>query len=711
MLLAWNIHASRNGREVTLGPGHFGLEHCCTAQATLTMPTVPEIWEVINEENWTSATSSPKAPKQLEMTDPVPATGEVEWGVEEYADPTLSMTPHKKKGCCLPGHRMDDQEMLEHLWWVLWCCCMGFGVSRQSAPLGVTFNCLCANSSCQTTPLRDQQGNCCGTFTELCCCSCICRGPPMPGDPRCVCCTVDLCGLVGSTAREGPTEGKKLGRLAAIDESFSQACIPCWCCCCGSRLAMPNNCIDTYIKFLWCEYFFHTGIPSVEAGLCPGSGGSLERSLIPESFIRKGPSCSQASAHPLCGTTRFAPVVAASGLRRVEVNVMLGQVRAAQQRGQREAAKRKEFLGGLINQDPSVAPAGTVGTLDCLYKAYDSASAPQAPPRRPTEGEKLQQAALEAEHAKKVEEAMQRRAEEDPLAGPPRSPRSGVQGATEDLPKEPIEVFEQKKRQKLRKKLDPTAEDPNSLLEWLEGQSLTSHSTATTASSQRTRFTDLSMTSLASSICSHPGTLVHESYRPHKRAYAVNINDWKPVNQHEAGVSDHAPQEQFGTASAGVRNISKKMYEKVLRPEQHAFISRFLSEAPVEQREQFTGLVRSLEYLRLQKHREDTSTSNLHMDLHENARLWRPPKQKPMFDRSEINISRVPLGTMVQQKVITTEAPLEPPGPPRDLPPPSPSVSGLGSLPLTRVATPLATRQLPTPEIDAHNDANSACWL
>lgn len=32
-----------------------------------------------------------------------------------------------------------------------------------------------------------------------------------------------------------------------------------------------------------------------------------------------------------------------------------------------------------------------------------------------------------------------------------------------------------------------------------------------------------------------------ESYRPHKRAYAVNINDWKPVNQHEAGVSDRQP--------------------------------------------------------------------------------------------------------------------------------------------------------------------------
>ena len=45
----------------------------------------------------------------------------------------------------------------------------------------------------------------------------------------------------------------------------------------------------------------------------------------------------------------------------------------------------------------------------------------------------------------------------------------------------------------------------------------------------------------------------------------------------------------------------------------------------------------------------------------ENARLWMPPKQRrhvsatpktlparPMFDRSEINISRVPLGTIVQ---------------------------------------------------------------
>lgn len=63
---------------------------------------------------------------------------------------------------------------------------------------------------------------------------------------------------------------------------------------------------------------------------------------------------------------------------------------------------------------------------------------------------------------------MQRLAEEDPLLGPPRSP--GRASATcAEVPKQPIEVFEQKKRKKLRSKADPTAEDPNSLLEWLEG--------------------------------------------------------------------------------------------------------------------------------------------------------------------------------------------------------------------------------------------------
>eukprot|EP00438_Fugacium_kawagutii_P004502 Skav200101 [mRNA] locus=scaffold694:572082:586783:- [translate_table: standard] len=197
------------------------------------------------------------------------------------------------------------------------------------------------------------------------------------------------------------------------------------------------------------------------------------------------------------------------------------------------------------------------------------------------------------------------------------------------------------------------------------------------------------MTSLASSVCSHPGTLVHdswqdmdetgcckESYRPHKRAYAVNINDWKPVNQHEAGAAlgamkDGIPsigwpdaermhtsfQDQFGAPVLG-QNITKKMYEKVVPR------LRFLEQAPPEQREQFTGLVRDPG--------PRSSELGRRLCFFENARLWRPPRQRPMFDKSEINISRVPLGTLVQQKVRTCEVPV-PPAP--YIPPPSPSVS------------------------------------
>eukprot|EP00434_Breviolum_minutum_P043023 symbB.v1.2.038323.t1/scaffold5929.1/size22372/3 len=287
------------GREVKLTPGHFGLENCCGEENTITLPTVPEIWEVINEDTFTT---SPKVPGQQTMestqgggahstlatlesvhNDPgarMINPEEMPWAtVGEFAGgfgipvQGAGMAPTRslelvKQDWCIPGHRMDDTEMLEKLWWISWCCCMGVGVSRYSAPLGVTFNCLCANSSCQTTKLREQQGSCCGTFTELCCCSCMCRGPPMYGDPRCVCCCIDLCGLVGSTAREDLGPDQKKSRLGAIDESLSRAWVPCWCCCCGNRVAVPNNCIDTYIKCLWCEYYFSTGLPSVEAGIC-----------------------------------------------------------------------------------------------------------------------------------------------------------------------------------------------------------------------------------------------------------------------------------------------------------------------------------------------------------------------------------------------------------------------------------------------------------
>ncbi|CAE8662764.1 unnamed protein product [Polarella glacialis] len=129
------------------------------------------------------------------------------------------------------------------------------------------------------------------------------------------------------------------------------------------------------------------------------------------------------------------------------------------------------------------------------------------------------------------------------------------------------------------------------------------------------------------------------------------------------------------------------MYADVLQGPQHEFVNRFLETAPCEQREQFSGMVRSLHNLRRAKARQGTVTHEA-FDLQENARLW------PVFETSECNLSRVPLGSMTQS--LKT---LPPPSPLLHLtnlphPPPSPTVSGLGSLPLTRLSTPLMVTDL-----------------
>eukprot|EP00931_Biecheleriopsis_adriatica_P100524 TRINITY_DN75814_c0_g1_i1.p1 TRINITY_DN75814_c0_g1~~TRINITY_DN75814_c0_g1_i1.p1 ORF type:complete len:454 (+),score=89.85 TRINITY_DN75814_c0_g1_i1:63-1364(+) len=411
------------------------------------------------------------------------------------------------------------------------------------------------------------------------------------------------------------------------------------------------------------------------------------------------------------------PVSGASPPVRLPPGAMAAQARAAKNAAG-EAGKRKEFLAGFINEDLSKLTSwhGTrpaheqkrfLRSVDALYKAFDSASGggeqvPKAP--KPTEAERAAaiQAAQEAAVASAA--AMQRAAEEDPLNGPPRSPRALAPSASEPcmVPEKPIEVFEQRKRA-ARKQRDPTAENPNSLLEWLDGQSVTTQTTASTATTRRTRFSDLTMTSLGgSSICSEPGTMHQMQFRNHKRAYAANKNNWTAMNQHEAGfLKDGVPniswpdseryqtsfKDQFGSPQLG-RHVTKKMYEHILKPEQHEFVNRFLETAQPEQREQFTGMVRSLECLRRSDARAKTSMNTQDYDLQENARLWRPPKQQPVFETSEVNLSRVPLGSMQQ-----TTKKVRPPASPQtnQMPPapPSPSVSGLGSLPLTRLSTPL----------------------
>merc|ERR1712107_235103 len=131
-----------------------------------------------------------------------------------------------------------------------------------------------------------------------------------------------------------------------------------------------------------------------------------------------------------------------------------------------------------------------------------------------------------------------------------------------------------------------------------------------------------------------------------KRALACNRNKWKAENPHSAGgMKDGIPnigfpdcerfttqfKEAFGDAklSAGVH---PKMYHSVLQDNSHPFVAKFLETATPDHKEQFAGMVRSLEYLRKFKDRERTSVEKQAMDLQENRRLFRPSRQRPVFD-------------------------------------------------------------------------------
>merc|ERR1712205_65617 len=100
------------------------------------------------------------------------------------------------------------------------------------------------------------------------------------------------------------------------------------------------------------------------------------------------------------------------------------------------------------------------------------------------------------------------------------------------------------------------------------------------------------------------------------------------------------------------------------------------------------GMVRSLQYLRNAREREKVSVQKEEMNVHENSRLFKPSRQKPWFDTSEVNKSQIPLGTLTQNAMKEEKFTLPPPPPPRPPPPPSPSVSNLGSMPLSRLSTP-----------------------
>jgi len=268
----------------------------------------------------------------------------------------------------------------------------------------------------------------------------------------------------------------------------------------------------------------------------------------------------------------------------------------------------------------------------------------------------------------------------------------------------PIDIFAETKKMELRRKQNPD-EDPNTLLNWLDGQSMTSGSTAQTASTQMTRFSQLTATSSGSTcseFCDAP-TTNQSHFRYHKRGFALNQNRWKAPNPHEAGnLKDGIPtigfpetermmtqfKEAFGDVNLQGANITKEMYQSVLKSNSHPFVRQFLDSADPKEKERFADMVRCLEYLRKSGTSRNMSLQKEEMNLAENRRLFNPSRQRPMFDTSEINISKVPIGNLPTGKKPVSVAPPQVMPDLHPHPPSSPAVSGLGSVPLSRLSTP-----------------------
>lgn len=293
----------------------------------------------------------------------------------------------------------------------------------------------------------------------------------------------------------------------------------------------------------------------------------------------------------------------------------------------------------------------------------------------------------------------------DPLNGPPRTPREvdGLTRAASEpclVPAKPIEVFEARKRQGYIHGGDGNT---NSLDLWLEGESIATGTTGTTASSGRTRFSQLTRTSSGNgSLGSAPGTTNQAAYRTHRRARAANrlANAGSSATYIAGNLKDGLGSgfPEMDRMQTEFRNtygsrpqegtITKNMYSSVISGDAQPFVEQFLERAVPDQRDRFAGMVRSLEYLRQARVKEGKSLASQDFNLEENSRLWKPPQQKPVFDQSQRNLSKVPLGSMPTIKeTMSASAPQLLADVSR--PPPSPTVSGLGSLPLSRMSTPL----------------------
>jgi len=280
----------------------------------------------------------------------------------------------------------------------------------------------------------------------------------------------------------------------------------------------------------------------------------------------------------------------------------------------------------------------------------------------------------------------------------------------------PIEVFEQNKRGARRRdggsgagsdtaSMTSSQANPNGLEKWMDAQSNATCTTGYSQTTEGTSFSQMTRTSEGNSDYSEPGTHNQMVYRVHKRALAANKRSFNAKDQHApAYLRDGVPnigfpecermatqfRDAYGHKPLGGDSMPREAYASVFQDQSLPFVDQFLEVAPKDQQKQVAGMVRSLNYLRLAHHRNTSSVMRTDIDLAENSRLWKPKHVGPVFSPEQRNLSRVPLGgpPPMSNHRVKEETP-EPSEHGDSIH--SPSVSGLGSLPLTprSIASPL----------------------
>lgn len=161
--------------------------------------------------------------------------------------------------------RMDEEEMLSHSYWCVYCCCFGVGCSHALHQLGLAWNCCTIAQTCYTSP-RSATDGCCSMLVSSLCFTCLGMLPPRPGHPRCIICNHDQCGIVGGWQAAFKSKGSALD---TYDRSVFEQFVPFYCGLCGFALSPTVLAlIETSCRCSCCFCRTYCDMPSMEAGCC-----------------------------------------------------------------------------------------------------------------------------------------------------------------------------------------------------------------------------------------------------------------------------------------------------------------------------------------------------------------------------------------------------------------------------------------------------------